>query len=309
MLQRIQRKCSILDGLIQPFLDFLRVAKGASPHTLRGYEIDLLQFQAAAGICLTEVGKKEIRAFLAGLQQAEYKRRTVLRKVATLRSFYKYLCQHGLMHRNPMHEIDPLKGQKPLPKALSKEEVETFLSLPDVATFLGVRDKVILELLYSSGLRISELMGLNWADIDLEARLLKVRGKGKKERVVPMTKLAGHWLLNYRDHPERKEGGIWHQAEKDHLAVFLNRWGERLTTRSCDRLFRQYQLQSGMSQRITPHTLRHSIATHLLENGMDLRTIQEILGHESLSTTQIYTKVGYQLKKEIYSKSHPLEKP
>lgn len=289
---------------IRDFLSFLKTVKNFSLHTLRNYEIDLQQFADFSPTI--EVDKKGVRSYLATLHAKGYKRRTILRKVATLRSFYKHLCQKGRLFVNPMHEIDSLKNEKPLPKALSREEVESFLKLPDESTFLGLRDKAILELLYSSGLRISELAGLNRQDIDLHGRRLKVRGKGKKERIIPMTQVAAKYLQTYLYHGERKKGGQWHKKEADASALFLNRWGERLSTRSCDRLFKEYQKKSGIASRVTPHTLRHSIATHWLENGMDLKTIQEILGHESLSTTQIYTKVGQRIKRETYEKSHPL---
>jgi integrase/recombinase XerC len=294
------------NSLLDEFLEFLKIVRNASVHTLRNYEIDLRQFKSFFKKDATLIVKADIRIFLAQLHSQSYQRKTILRKVAALRSFYKYLCHKGHITHNPMLEIDSLKAEKLLPKALSKEEVEAFLSLPNVDTCLGVRDKVILELLYSSALRISELTSLNWEDLNLEERLLKLKGKGKKERIVPITKIAAEWLAYYRKHPERKEGGVWNLPEKDSKAIFLNRWGRRLSVRSCDRLFRGYQLKSGMAKKITPHTLRHSIATHLLENGMDLKTIQEILGHESLSTTQIYTKVGSQLKRAVYDKSHPL---
>ena len=296
-------------SILDEFLKYLNVVKGYSHHTLRNYELDLQRFGTflkGRGSDFLSVTKKDLRAYLSHLHEAGYKRRTILRATASMRSFYKYLTRQEKMSYNPMHEIDSLKAEKPLPKALTQEEVVQFLELPDTSDLLGLRDRALLELLYSSGLRISELTGLSRSDVDLSARLMRVRGKGKKERVVPMTKLASQWLTKYLDAPSRQQDGKRHKAERDHSAIFLNRWGRRLSVRSCDRLFKAYQLQSGLAHRITPHTLRHSIATHWLENGMDLKTIQEILGHESLSTTQIYTKVTLDLKREAYDKAHPL---
>jgi integrase/recombinase XerC len=165
-----------------------------------------------------------------------------------------------------------------------------------------------MELFYSSGLRISELVGLNKPDFDTVNLTLRVKGKGKKERVIPITKNAAAWINSYLNHPERAMDSDRHQAEKNHDAIFLNKWGERLSVRSVDRNFQFFLKQSGLASKATPHTIRHTIATHWLENGMDLKTIQILLGHSSLSTTTIYTQVSTKLKKVVYDKAHPLVK-
>jgi len=189
---------------------------------------------------------------------------------------------------------------KTIPTPLTPEQIGRFFEQPDTQNYLGFRDRCIMELFYSSGLRISELVGLNRKDIDEANRLVRVRGKGKKERVIPMTQQAVTWVKRYLEHPERRF------VEVDREAIFLNKWGKRLTARSVDRQFEQYLKQSGLAGKITPHTLRHTIATHLLEKGMDLKTIQTLLGHSSLATTTIYTQVSSRLKREVYEKAHPL---
>ncbi|MDN3504560.1 MAG: tyrosine recombinase XerC [Rhabdochlamydiaceae bacterium] len=295
--------------ILEEFLNVQKVVKNGSVHTIRAYEIDLeqyFQYLKDHKINYKLITRKQLRLFLDLLHQRRLSRRTILRRVATMRSFYKYLVSAEKMSFNPMHEIDNLKLDKPIPKALSQEEINRFLSLPDHSTLLGLRDQAMLELLYSSALRISELTELNRTDIDFSAQLMRVKGKGKKVRVVPVTKMAINWLQKYLNSEERMKGGKLTKGQEDHRAIFLNRWGKRLSVRSCDRQFKIYQKQSGMAHLITPHTLRHSIATHWLENGMDLKTIQEILGHESLSTTQIYTKVSLTVRQKVYNEAHPL---
>ncbi|MCH9612866.1 MAG: Tyrosine recombinase XerC [Chlamydiia bacterium] len=228
-------------------------------------------------------------------------KRTVSRKLSALRSFYQYCLGQNLIEKNPFDAIDRPKQDQLLPKYLTKDEVDHFLALPPLDTYLGLRDRCILEVLYSSGLRVSELVGLNREDVDLKGRWIRVRGKGKKERTVPMTQSAVQWLKILQSHK--------HSPNKEKKApIFLNRFGNRITTRSIDRLFEGYQIKSGLAVKITPHTLRHSIAAHLLEGGMDLKAISELLGHNSLSTTTIYTKVTSSHKEKVYSKAHPLMK-
>lgn len=208
-----------------------------------------------------------------------------------------------------MDELDRPKLDKTLPKTLSLEEIAHFLSLPDHETLTGLRDRVIMEVFYSSGVRLSELAGLSRSDIDWRGRRIKVKGKGKKERLIPITQSALDWMKRYLDAPLRYQDHERQMKEEDAEAVFLNRWGKRLTTRSIDRLFKDYLRRSGLANRLTPHALRHSIATHLLEKGMDLKTIQVLLGHSALTTTTIYTQVSTRLRRETYQKTHPLETP
>lgn len=284
------------------FLQYLRVIKNASSHTLRNYRIDLEHVENFLGKegSLLNLDKRSVRAFLAYLAEKGASKRTVLRRLSSLRSFFKYAKKEKLIAVNPMEEIETPKMDKPIPHFLSYEQIERFFAQPDIKNYLGFRDRCIMEVFYSSGLRISELIGLNRADFDSENLRLRVRGKGKKERVIPITKSAAEFLCAYLAHPERQF------IEVDTQAIFLNKWGKRLTVRSVDRKFEEHLKASGLAGAITPHTIRHTIATHWLEKGMDLKTIQTLLGHKSLAATTIYTQVSTRLKREVYEKSHPL---
>ncbi len=325
-----------MNSYIAQFLRYYKTVKAASIHTLRNYCIDLNGFKELLELktlqlpkeklspkvslanlesSLSEdllkvalIDKKMIRAYLSSLHLDKVSRKTLLRRIASLRSFFKFLTQEKVIQENPMDLIDSPKAEKRIPSTITYEQVEMFMEKPDIHTYFGVRDRCVLELFYSSGLRISELVGLNREDIDLNRQCLKVKGKGKKERVVPMTRHAKEWLKSYLTHSERHQTTKEHAAEKDAKAIFLNKWGQRITTRSVDRLFKYYFLQCGFANEVTPHTLRHTIATHWLERGMDLKTIQILLGHESLSTTTIYTQVSTKVKKEVYNKAHPRAK-
>lgn len=279
--------------LTKRFLDYLRVVKNSSEHTIRAYSIDLCDFKKFG--CTWD--KKGIRQFLAHLYENKASHKTIMRKISTLRSFFKYLFKEGIIQENPMNEIDSPKKIKKLPVAITYEQIEILFQKPDLTTYLGLRDRCMMELLYSSGIRLSELVGLNHSDFNAKGLVLNIFGKGKKQRIVPITKSAAGWLKKYLEDPEREE--------VDPDAIFLNRWGKRLSARSVDRHFQSYLKSTGLPQKITPHTIRHTIATHWLEKGMDLKTIQTILGHSSLSTTTIYTHVSPKLKREVYDKTHP----
>ncbi len=285
---------------ISHFLEYLRVVKNASPHTLRNYGMDLEIFnEHLKEKPLKSIDKREVRSFLAALTEKQAKKRTILRRLSSLRSFFHYLCREKLIDLDPMEEIDSPKLEKTLPASLSYEQVERLFALPDTSCHLGLRDRCIMELFYSSGLRISELASLNRADFNAAHLQVRVMGKGKKQRVVPITQTAATWIQKYLADPERDS------IEEDSAAIFLNKWGKRITTRSIDRKFEEYLKASGLSGKITPHTIRHTIATHWLEKGMDLKTIQTLLGHSSLATTTIYTQVSTRLKREVYDKAHP----
>lgn len=291
------------------FLDYLRVVRNASEHTIRNYGLDLAAFQIyAKGVSLAEIDKRTIRGYLAHLNMKQATKRTILRRLSTLRSFFKYLLKENVLPHNPLDEVEGPKLDKTIPAPLTYDQIQRLFEQPDTNSYLGFRDRCIMELFYSSGLRISELAGLNRLDFDSINLTLRVRGKGKKERVVPITKNAAVWIANYLNHPERSVDGEHHRAERDSGAIFLNKWGERLTVRSIDRNFKHYLLSSGLAAKVTPHTIRHTIATHWLEKGMDLKTIQTLLGHTSLATTTIYTQVSMRLKKDVYDKTHPLVK-
>ena len=294
------------------FLRYLHSVKNASPHTVRNYRLDLERFEEFSLFFLQEekiqlktLSKRLIRAYLAHLHAEGAKKRTILRRLSSLRSFFAYLMQEGSIDANPLEDIERVKLEKTLPVSITYEQVEKFFAQPDIHSYLGLRDRCIMELFYSSGLRISEVVSLNRSHIDVKGRALRILGKGKKERVIPITKSALEWVVSYLEHPQRYMDTTDHQAEKDAGAVFLNKWGKRLTVRSIDRSFQQYLRASGLMEKITPHTIRHTIATHWLEKGMDLKVIQTLLGHSSLATTTIYTHVSPKLKKEVYEKAHP----
>lgn len=313
------------------FLQHLKVVRNCSEHTIRNYTIDLNHFHKFLKDDRGEIGinppidyknissydeipehfdfsiidKHLLRRFLTTLYSQGSQKRSIARKLATLRSFFKFACGKKIIENNPLDEIENPKLDKRVPISLTYEQVKHFLEQPDTTTYLGFRDRVIMELFYSSGIRVSELVGLNKEHFDPINLLLKVKGKGKKERIVPITKNAAEWIQRYLSHPERCLNCDTHKAENDDAAIFLNKWGNRLTSRSVDRQFDKYLKESGLAGHITPHTIRHTIATHWLENGMDLKTIQMILGHSSLSTTTIYTQVSTKLKKKTFDAAHP----
>ncbi len=292
---------------VEKFLEELCVVRHLSDHTVRAYALDLERFAKQSGVSgVADVNKFVLRGYLAHLHGEGLKKRSVARHMSALRSLYKYLVKRKIVQSNPLDQLDSLKVEKSIPKGISYEEVVRFIEQPDVGTLFGVRDRTILELLYSSGLRVSELCGLDRLDFDGRGRLLRVRGKGKKERIVPVTQSAAEWIASYLEHGDRYRDGKRHVREEDNAAIFLNRWGRRLTTRSVERLFKGYLKSSGLAHSVTPHTLRHAVATHWLENGMDLKTIQELLGHSTLVTTTIYTQVSPQAKARVYDKCHPL---
>lgn len=289
------------------FIHQLRVVKNASEHTIRNYAIDLdafkqhleQEFLCNEDFSLNRIERRQIRGFLAMMNSKGASKRTILRRLSSLRTFFKWAFANQLITSNPIEEIESPKLEKTIPTPLSYTQVEHLFSLPEIETLLGSRDRCMMELFYSSGLRVSELVGLNKNDVDITTRLMKVRGKGKKERVIPVTHNAVYWIQKYLRHPERK-----FSCEENH-AIFLNKLGTRLSVRSVDRNFKRYLIKSGLGGNVTPHTIRHTIATHWLENGMDLKTIQTLLGHESLSSTTIYTHVDATLKRKIYKQAHP----
>lgn len=298
--------------VLDQFLAYLRLSKGSSEHTTRGYSIDLQGFrsffQEIENFSMEVITKRMIRRYLSHLHETKASTRTILRRLSALRSFYHYALREKIVTESPLDEIESPKREKKLPVSINYLQVEHLLNQPDITTYLGLRDRSIMELMYSSGLRLSEIVGLNKKDLDRSGQQLNVYGKGKKERITPITSTALEWIIRYLDHPERWIDSKEHRAEVDSSAIFLNRWGKRLSARSVDRNFAAYLKASGLSERITPHTIRHTIATHWLEHGMDLKTIQLLLGHSCLSTTTIYTHVSPKLKREVYDKTHPRAK-
>lgn len=319
------------------FLEHLAVVKNSSEHTVRNYAIDLNSFKEYLEsqilkemkpedlpnkirhnesylersikkdhlIPLTAINRKMIRGFLARLKEMQQSKATVVRRLSSLRSFFTFAYSRKIISFNPTEDIETPKTIKKVPHALDYNQVQRLLEQPDISDYLGFRDRAIMELFYSSGLRISELTSLDRGDFDPHGLLIKLKGKGKKERIVPITKNASQWISSYLNHPERHLETEKHLPQQDPKAVFLNKLGTRLTPRSIDRHFNQYMKNSGLAGKVTPHTIRHTIATHWLENGMDLKTIQSILGHSSLATTTIYTQVSPLLKKKVHDKAHP----
>jgi integrase/recombinase XerC len=246
-----------------------------------------------------------IRGFLTHLGTQQYSAATMARKIATLRSFYKWADRRGLCAGNPMTVIRTPRQAKRLPKAISIEQVEKLLAAPGDHEVLGRRDRAMLETLYSTGIRVSELVGLAAEDLDLAGEALRVRGKGKKERIVPLGSHAIGAVQRYLDmlRNDAKFGPMVRGG--NHLPLFVNKHGGRLSSRSVRRKLDKYLKQAGLDPSISPHTLRHSFATHLLDNGADLRSVQELLGHQSLSTTQVYTHLTTHRLQDAYNKAHP----
>ena len=246
-----------------------------------------------------------IRGFLAALGEKNYSTATLARKIATLRSFFKWANKRMLIEANPMTMIRTPRQSKRLPKAITIEQVEQLLAAPDENDVLGRRDRAMLETLYSTGLRVSELVGLNIGDLDLAGQSLRVQGKGKKERMVPLGSHAIGAIQKYIEFAQRVPhfSSTWSSGSTTPL--FLNKHAQRLSSRSVRRKLDKYLRQVGLDGTISPHTLRHSFATHLLDNGADLRSVQELLGHQSLSTTQVYTHLSTQRMQQTYNDAHP----
>lgn len=297
--------------LIQRYAEHLRGERNFSPHTLRNYLSDVAQFQGflqERGLCLgagrrVEVRRIDvhvIRSFLASLAK-DRKKSSIGRKLAALKKFFRYLVGAGEIERDPLTLIHSPKQEKPLPAFLSVDDVFQLLGAIKIKKDLDVRDRAVLEVLYSTGVRVSELVGLNWADVDFELGIMRVVGKGSKERIVPIGEVALQALREYGDEQRRR----WRSSCKGETAIFLNHRGGRITTRSVARIVDKHMKLAGLSGRMGPHGLRHSFATHLLNSGADLRVIQELLGHASLSTTQKYTHLNLDALTAVYDKAHP----
>lgn len=238
-----------------------------------------------------------VRSFLGQMTDRGLERKSMARKLSALRAFFKFLCKEGILQKNPVQRIATPKLGRKLPHFLSIEELNRLTQAPDCTTLLGARDQVILELLYGSGLRVSELANLNRQDIESDSFLLRVRGKGNKERIIPLTRYALEAIRNYLA-----------MREDNQEALLLNYQGTRLSVRSIRRILDRLALESGLSHHLHPHMLRHSYATHLLDGGADLRSVQELLGHAKLSSTQIYTHLTKERLREVYEQSHPRAK-
>jgi len=288
---------------IEDYLEHLRYERNASLHTIDAYRRDLLQFRVfleSRHIRFSQINNVVIRSFLAELYAKTEKKSTIARKLAAIRSFFQYGVGRKWLEDNPAKVVATPKQERHVPSFLSEEEMATLLELPPGNKPLEVRDKALLEFLYATGIRVSELVGLNLDDVSLEERMIRVRGKGKKERLVPFGKIASQSLQFYL-----QRRGLINQGRIDEKAVFLNYRGNRLSPRSVQRTVHRYLQQTALKRNISPHSLRHSFASHLLSRGADLRAIQELLGHESLATTQKYTHLDLKQLLEVYKKNHP----
>jgi integrase/recombinase XerC len=289
------------------FLRYLQVERNASDLTIKSYREDLTSLVEY----LTEAFGREpkpgeitpidLRGYVAALHEAGYAKSSVARRLASLRSFFRFAQREGLVDNNPAKPLRNPRRDRKLPHFLSTDEIGKLLDAPPATQPLGLRDRAILETMYSAGLRVSETVGVNEEDLDFEGGLVRVRGKGKRERLSPLGSYAvravKRWLDKRELSPKELKGGS--------APVFVNKFGRRLTTRSVGRMLEKHLQQVGLDTRTTPHTLRHSFATHLLDRGADIRSVQELLGHKSLVTTQIYTHVSTAGLREAYEKAHP----
>jgi len=289
---------------VDAFLKRLAAARGASPHTLRAYRADLAELLVYLTECGIEdprgVTPRTLRGYLLRLDDRGLARTSVQRKLSAVRSLFKALLEQGLVDVHPAAGLRQARVARRLPTCLETGEIERLLGAPDVSTVAGRRDRALLEVMYSAGTRAAETVGLDRGDVDLSRGVALVRGKGRKERLAPLGSHAVRALEAYLEDPERPHG-----PAADRRAVFLNQRGSRLTTRSLGRIVERHALAAGIHRRATPHTLRHSFATHLLDAGADLRAVQELLGHEHLVTTQIYTHVSIERLRSIYERAHP----
>ena len=322
---------------IQHFLNYLKFEKRFSENTAKCYSADLRQFGeflvsasetshmdnepfsssdhhgGSATALATPVQHKvdelllsaetdSVRAFLAFLNEKQYSMATIARKLATLRSFYKFLVKRNQLTSNPVVAVRTPKQDKKLPRFLDYEEVKKLLDTPSLDNWLGSRDRAIMETLYSTGIRVSELRALNMDDIDFMGEVVHVRGKGKKERIAPIGSSALQIIQHYMEYRNKR---AQNNVNFDSKVLFVNKFGKRLSTRSVRRKMNKYLKMAGLDPAMSPHTLRHSFATHMLNNGADLRSVQELLGHQSLSTTQVYTHLTTTKLKNVYENAHP----
>lgn len=296
-------------SLIDEFMVYLKIEKNSSLKTMDSYQRDLFQLVNFLSIELSIPEEKItpnlinhliIRRYLSALQKQQLARTSIARKLAALRTFFRFLCREEIIDANPLKAISTPKIEKKLPHFLYQDDMVKLLEIPSGNNSLGLRDKAILETIYSSGIRVSELVTLDINDIDLSIGYLRVMGKGAKERIVPVGSYAIKAICEYLE-----RGRTELIKDKSEKAVFVNKFGKRLTARGIRYMIDKYVEETAINQKVSPHTLRHSFATHLLDNGADLRTVQELLGHVTMSTTQIYTHVTKERLKNVYKNTHP----
>jgi len=298
-----------MDRYIDKFITYLKVEREASPHTVINYSIDLRDFSRflkpgspgelrdSGEFNISKIDHLLLRRYLAHIKGKGYSKRTVARKLASLRSFFRFLYKEGYLKSNPITSLSTPKLDKKLPVFLDEKEAAKLVEMPHGRDERSLRDRAVLETLYSSGLRVSELVGLNTDNLDFIGGVVKVYGKGKKERLAPIGEVAIKAIREYLD-----------KRRSNARAVFLNRSGARISDRGIRRIVDKYIHMASLKEHVSPHTLRHSFATHLLNKGADLRSVQELLGHSNLSTTQIYTHVTTERLKAVYEKAHPRAK-
>ena len=296
---------------LDQFLQHLKYERNVSAHTLRNYASDLDQFkeylfkiEKRSDISVKEIDRLTIREWMAGLHN-DHKKTSIARKLASLRTFFQFLVREGVVETNPAKLVATPRIERKLPNHLSMEDAVRFIETPDTNTDLGRRDRAIVEFLYATGIRVGELVSINLQDIDFREKLVRVTGKRRKQRIVPFGEPALQALMHYLEETRPVFLNNCPAADRDNNAVFLNYQGTRITTRSVGRMIDKYIKQCADIHNISPHSLRHSFATHLLDGGADLRDIQELIGHVRLSTTQIYTQVSMEKMIEVYDRAHP----
>jgi integrase/recombinase XerD len=293
-----------MEDTLQDYLNYLSVERGLSKNTLESYARDLRQYlkyiKEKKQIALSETSQATVIGYLLQLQARGKATATLSRSLAAIKSYYHYLFREEKIARDPTINLDAPKQEKRLPRVLSIDDVARLLEQPDLKTPSGIRDRAMLEVLYATGLRVSELIALKVNDFNMDVGYVRCFGKGSKERIVPLVPVAIKFSRHYLEHARKFLASSLHED-----TMFLNHHGHALTRQGFWKIIKKYAENIGLGQEITPHTLRHSVATHLLENGADLRSVQEILGHADISTTQIYTHLTKNRIREVYDKTHP----
>lgn len=296
-----------MEKSIPRFLRFLKLERNCSDLTIKSYREDLellyeyLVDSMGYSPSPSQLTPLDLRTYVSALHEAGYAKSSVSRRLASLRSYFRFAQREGLCDSNPAKPLRNPRKEKKLPHFLSGREIGKLLAAPSKSEPMGLRDRAILETLYSAGLRVSELVGINLGDLDLDDGLVRVRGKGKRERLAPLGSHAIRAIKKWTRQRSPARG----LSKEDASALFLNKFGKRISTRSIGRMIEKYLLETGLDSRTSPHTLRHSFATHLLDAGADIRSVQELLGHKSLVTTQIYTHVSTAGLRAAYEKAHP----
>jgi integrase/recombinase XerD len=294
---------------LQLFIEYLTVERGFARHSLSAYERDVtnfIEFCRESGVhLLADIDHATLQRYMRHLKSLQLRTSSISRKISAIRAFFDFQCREGLLMKNPCDHMESMKMPRSLPHALSQSEIAELLEGPDTNTHNGVRDRAMLELIYACGLRVSELIELRLHDVQLQMGFVRCIGKGAKERIIPLGALASQWLARYlADARSAILKDFTSQSDK----LFITARGRSMTRQSFWKIIKKYRLISGLSPSLSPHTMRHSFATHLLENGADLRAVQEMLGHADIATTQIYTHVTRAKMKELYNRTHPRAK-